>query len=68
MQQTIQLPALMKPEQAAEYLGVSPQKLERDRWCEKRIPYVKMGRHVRYRAVDLIAYVEASVVEVRQRS
>lgn len=62
MQAMIPLPALLKPEQAAEYLGVSPQKLERDRWCEKKIPYVKMGRHVRYRATDLIAYVNGNVV------
>lgn len=62
MQAMIPLPALLKPEQAAEYLGVSPQKLERDRWCEKQIPYVKMGRHVRYRATDLIAYVNGNVV------
>ena len=64
-QATIPLPALLKPEQAAEYLGVSPQKLERDRWCEKRIPYVKMGRHVRYRASDLMEYVNSNVVEAR---
>lgn len=66
MQQAmIPLPALLKPEQAAEYLGVSPQKLERDRWCEKRIPYVKMGRHVRYRATDLIEYVNSNLVSAR---
>ena len=62
MQQTIPLPALMKPEQAAEYLGVSPAKLERDRHCEHRIPYVKIGRNVRYRATDLIAYVNRNIV------
>lgn len=62
MQQSIPMPALLKPEQAAEYLGVSPQKLERDRYYERRIPYVKMGRHVRYRAIDLIEYVNENVI------
>lgn len=60
--ENVNLPALLKPKEAAAYLGVSPQKLERDRWCDKRIPYVKMGRHVRYRAVDLIAYVNSNVI------
>lgn len=62
MDTTIPLPALMSQRQAAEYLGFSEKKLERDRWCEKQIPYVKLGRNVRYRATDLIAYVNGNVV------
>lgn len=62
MQQTITLPVLLKPEAAAEYLGFSPQKLERDRWCERKIPFVKMGRHVRYRAADLEQYINDNIV------
>ncbi|MBW4962172.1 helix-turn-helix domain-containing protein [Sulfitobacter sp. CW3] len=63
MEQNIILPSILTQAQAAEYLGVSEKKLERDRWCERRIPYVKMGRHVRYRASDLVAYVESNIVE-----
>ena len=62
MEQNIILPSILTQAQAAEYLGVSEKKLERDRWCERRIPYVKMGRHVRYRASDLVAYVESNIV------
>lgn len=62
MNKTITLPALLTQVEAAEYLGVSEKKLERDRWCERRIPYVKLGRHVRYRATDLLAYIEGNVV------
>lgn len=62
MDQNITLPALLTQVEVAEYLGVSEKKLERDRWCERRIPYVKLGRHVRYRATDLLAYVEGNVV------
>lgn len=62
MQQTIQMPVLLNPMQAAQDLGCSPQKLERDRWCERQIPYVKLGRHVRYRAADLEKYVNENLV------
>ncbi|WP_090928795.1 helix-turn-helix domain-containing protein [Palleronia marisminoris] len=62
MEKNVTLPAIVTQAQAAEYLGVSEKKLERDRWCERRIPYVKLGRNVRYRASDLLAYVEQSVV------
>ncbi|WP_206612814.1 helix-turn-helix domain-containing protein, partial [Paenirhodobacter populi] len=58
----VMMPVLMNQDEAAEYLKFSAKKLERDRWCEKRIPYVKMGKHVRYRASDLLAYVENNVV------
>lgn len=62
LQESILLPALLTPKQAAEYLGCSPQKLERDRWCGNKIPYVKLGRHVRYRAIDLIEYVNENII------
>lgn len=56
------LPALMTQRDAAEYLCKSVKWLERDRWIggsNPEIPYVKIGRSVRYRADDLRAYVEA---------
>lgn len=64
MEQNITMPNILTQKQAAEYLGFSEKKLERDRWCERRIPFVKMGRHVRYRASDLVAYVESNLVDV----
>ncbi|MCA1775205.1 MAG: helix-turn-helix domain-containing protein [Loktanella sp.] len=57
---TATLPALMNQRAAADYLGVSTKWLERDRWVGASIPYVKIGRSVRYRADDLAAYVEAN--------
>lgn len=65
MLNTVVLPALMDQRKAAEYLGISEKKLERDRWIDKRITYVKVGRHVRYRAADLLEYIEANVVRAR---
>jgi excisionase family DNA binding protein len=67
MERNITLPTMLTQSQAAEYLGVSEKKLERDRWCERRIPYVKMGRHVRYRAADILTYIESNIVEAVAR-
>lgn len=61
---TATLPALMDQRRAADYLGVSTKWLERDRWIGATIPYVKIGRAVRYRAADLAAYVDANSVPV----
>jgi excisionase family DNA binding protein len=33
--------------------------------AEGRIPYVKVGRHVRLRRSDLLAYVQANTVPAR---
>ncbi|MBB1497530.1 helix-turn-helix domain-containing protein [Paracoccus sp. MC1862] len=55
------LPVLVTQEEAANILGVSKKWLERDRWAERRIPYVKIGRGVRYRITDIAAYIEANV-------
>lgn len=59
---TATLPVLMDQRAAADYLGCSVKKLERDRWVGPEIPYIKIGRAVRYRASDLAAYVERNVV------
>lgn len=59
--ETVTVGRLMPQEDAANILGVSPKWLERDRWVEKRIPFVKIGRLVRYRAADITAYIEANI-------
>jgi excisionase family DNA binding protein len=49
-------------DQAAMYLGVSPGTLAN--WHSsksRRVPYVKIGRYVRYRPKDLEAFIEANV-------
>ncbi len=55
-------PSLLTPVQAAEALGIKPATLEADRVQNRLgIPYIKLGRLVRYRASDLNAFVEARV-------
>ncbi|NQV68846.1 MAG: helix-turn-helix domain-containing protein [Pseudohongiella sp.] len=54
--------ALCTTKQAAQYLGVSPAFLERDRWAGARIPFVKLGsRSIRYRLSDLDNFIVAQI-------
>ena len=55
---TTTVPLLWTQKETAEYLAVSEKWLERDRWIGASIPFVKVGRLVRYRAEDVRAYVE----------
>lgn len=57
---TVAVPRLLAQDAVAEILGVSTKWLERDRWVERRLPFVKIGRGVRYRADDIAAYIEAN--------
>lgn len=55
---------LFSPNEAAEYLGVDPKTLCVWR-CTKRyrLPYVKVGRNVRYRLSDLQAWIDSRTLE-----
>lgn len=52
------LQILLTPQQVANVLGVTPQTLAVWR-CEKRynLPYVKAGRLVRYRDIDVQEFI-----------
>ncbi len=55
---------LLTNEESAAYLGVTPGTL--DVWrCTKRynIPYIKVGRLVRYKKSSLDAFIESRTVE-----
>lgn len=58
-------PVLLTAEETAEILGVKPQTLAVWR-CAKRykLPYVKLGRSIRYRLDDVESFIAASVKEV----
>ena len=55
-------PVLLTAEETAEILGVKPQTLAVWR-CAKRygLPYLKLGRSIRYRLVDVESFIAASV-------
>ena len=56
---------LLTPQEAAERLGTSLRFVRRLVF-QRRIPYVKVGRHVRIAARDLDAFIRARRVEVGQ--
>ena len=61
------LDRLLTVEEAAERLGTSVRFVRR-LVAERRIAYVKVGRHVRLDPTDVEAFIAASRVEVRPSS
>jgi excisionase family DNA binding protein len=59
------LDTLLSVEQAADRLGTSPRFVRRLVF-ERRIAYVKLGRHVRIAAQDLEAFIRAGRIEVAE--
>jgi predicted DNA-binding transcriptional regulator AlpA len=52
---------LLTTKDAAAFLGVSAAFLERDRWANVEVPYVRVGsRAVRYQLSELEAYVNSN--------
>ena len=59
-------PATIGNEDAAHYLGISPSTLAT--WRSTRevdVPYVRLGRCIRYRRADLDAFLAANIAAVR---
>jgi len=57
---TITLPKLLNQADLAGYLGKSEAWCERARWAGEGPKFVKLGRHVRYRADDVLAWIEGN--------
>lgn len=45
----------------AAHIDCSEAKLERDRWAGEGIPYIKVGRSVRYKKADVLKYLADKV-------
>ncbi|RYQ43982.1 helix-turn-helix domain-containing protein [Bifidobacterium thermophilum] len=52
----------MTAQQVARLLGISTETLRKWRAKRKCLPYVRVGRHIRYRAADVAAFVEQRTV------
>ena len=63
---TPELDTLLSIEQAAERLGTSARFVRRLVF-ERRIAFVKVGRHVRIRPTDLDTFIAAGRVAARRR-
>lgn len=55
-------PPLLDYAATAEYLAVN-ERMVRRLVENRRLPYVKVGKHVRFRQSDLDAFIAAQVVE-----
>ncbi|MCV7176139.1 helix-turn-helix domain-containing protein [Mycolicibacterium sphagni] len=51
-------PEMMTAQQVGEYLQVSSASLAQDRYRGDGIPFVKIGKRVRYRRSDVANYLE----------
>jgi hypothetical protein len=49
----------LPPGEVSKLIDRAPQTLANDRFLGRGIPYVKIGRLVRYRLSDVLAYCEA---------
>jgi predicted DNA-binding transcriptional regulator AlpA len=58
---TVTLPRLMTQQDLCAYLGKSPAWAERARHFGEGPAFVKLGRHVRYRAEDVEAWVNSNI-------
>lgn len=58
---TVSLPRLLTQRDLAAYIGKSTAWCERARWAGEGPRFVKLGRHVRYRAEDVQDWLDAHV-------
>jgi len=58
LKQYATLPRLLNQRELAAYLGKSTAWCERARWAGEGPPFIKLGRHVRYRVDDVLAWIE----------
>jgi excisionase family DNA binding protein len=58
------LPDLLTPEEVAEITGLSRETLAQWRSQKRGIPYLKIGRAVRYDSIEVQAYLEGCRVSV----
>ena len=56
------LDELFTEREAAEYLGTTQGVLQVDRHMGRGLPYVRIGRRIRYRLKDIRAYLDANTV------
>jgi predicted DNA-binding transcriptional regulator AlpA len=63
MNSHININQLLSPRQAAEILCLKEATLAQFRWRgDKRLPWVKLGKSIRYKLADIEAFIERSTV------
>ncbi len=57
---------LLTETQVSELLAIPLQTLRNHRSQRRGLPFIRLGRHVRYRRSDVLAYIEAGAVAMSQ--
>lgn len=58
IQQTVTMPRLLNQRDLAAYLGKSTAWCERARWSGDGPKFIKLGRNVRYKTDDVLAWID----------
>ena len=58
--QTEDLPVLMTTAEVAAFIRASKQSLDQDRYLGRGLPYVRIGRKIRYRREEVLKYLDAN--------
>lgn len=54
---------LLSPKEVSKLIGRAEQTLANERSTRRGLAYVKIGRSVRYRLADVLAYIEARRID-----
>ena len=60
------LPQFLSEAEVAKILSISRASLQQNRWLNRGIPFLKVGRSVRYAVTDLQAFIEANRVATEE--
>ena len=60
------LPQFLSEIEVAKILSISRATLQQNRWLGRGIPFLKVGRSVRYAVTDLQAFIEANRVATEE--
>jgi hypothetical protein len=63
-QSEISFAQLVDDRVAAKILGRAVQTLRNDRHLQKGVPYIRLGRSVRYRIGDLLSYINEHRIDL----
>lgn len=59
----VQRRLLLTPREVSKLLKRAEQTLANDRFARRGLPYVKIGRSVRYKLMDVLALVESRYID-----
>lgn len=60
------LPEIATAAEVAEVFKTTEAALAQDRYLRRGLPYVKVGRRIRYLRADIVAYLEAGRTQAKQ--